>query len=167
MCTRCFELRSQGHLEPRQIETVALAVTAHKKAGVTIAKKPSKYHFLFSDSIRDIEHTLAKNERPLQLVFRDISCPPTLMRLFLKYPHGVKSVTVEPSGALAISKLPDHSTKGLIAYSVRGKVWGHSRLTITYDSLTQTIQYFVTKLEKEVVADMGRFLTTKDWFTDP
>ena len=39
---------------------------------------------------------------------------------------------------------------------------------MTYeDGLTQTIHYFVTKPGSEVVADMGRFLTTKQWFVDP
>ena len=33
--------------------------------------------------------------------------------------------------------------------------------------MTQTIHYFVTKPASEVVADMGRFLTTKQWFVDP
>jgi len=30
----------------------------------------------------------------------------------------------------------------------------------------QTIHYFVTKPETEAVADLGRFFTTKQWFTD-
>ena len=52
--------------------------------------------------------------------------------------------------------------------NVQGKGWGRSRLTVTYeDGVTQTIHYFVTKPASEVVADMGKFLTTKQWFVDP
>ena len=51
---------------------------------------------------------------------------------------------------------------------MKGKLWGRSRLTVTFDDgLVQTIHYFVTKPETEVVADVGRFLTTKQWFVDP
>ena len=79
----------------------------------------------------------------------------------------MKSIAVEPAGALTIRRLPP--TPGdWKSYELRGNDWGRSRLTITYDDgLTQTIHYFVTKPASEVVADMGRFLTTKQWFVDP
>ena len=51
---------------------------------------------------------------------------------------------------------------------MKGKTWGRSRLTMTYDDgLVQTIHYFVTKPEVQTVADMGHFLTTRQWFDDP
>ena len=51
---------------------------------------------------------------------------------------------------------------------IKGKTWGRSRLTITYDDGSiQTIQYFVIKPEAQAVADMGHFLTTKQWYVDP
>ena len=97
----------------------------------------------------------------------DILCRRILdARLFLNYPPGVKSITVEPSGALAASA--DTSAGNWKAYTVKGKTWGRSRLTITYDDgLVQTIHYFVTKPEAQTVADMGHFLTTRQWFDDP
>jgi hypothetical protein len=73
---------------------------------------------------------------------------------------------VEPLGALVINAdgLPG---QGWRAYTVKGKVWGRSRLTITYDDGTvQTIQYFVIKPESQAVADMGHFLTTRQWYVD-
>jgi hypothetical protein len=90
-------------------------------------------------------------------------------RLFLKYPKAVKSVEVDPPGAITLSKDKDAPTSaGWMAYTVNGKLWGRSRLTVTYeDGLMQTIQYFVTKPETQVVADMGNFLTTKQWYIDP
>jgi hypothetical protein len=124
--------------------------------------------FLVSPSIRQIEKTLAENQRPVAVGVPGYVVPTDIhARLFLKYPKAVKSLQVEPAHALTITK--DLSSKSAWqAYTVRGKTWGRSRLTITYeDGLVQTVQYFVTKPEREVVADMGRFLTTKQWFDDP
>ena len=87
-------------------------------------------------------------------------------RLFLKYSKPVKTLRVEPEGAISITKARP-AMDGPIT-RVKGKHWGRSRLTVTYDDgLVQTIQYFVTKPESQVVADMGHFLTTKQWFVDP
>jgi hypothetical protein len=41
-------------------------------------------------------------------------------------------------------------------------------LTVSYaDGIDQTIHYKVIKPEAEVVADLGRFLTTEQWYEDP
>jgi len=78
----------------------------------------------------------------------------------------VQSVAAEPAGALAVT--PGEATKsGQQQYVVKGKKWGRSRLTVSYDDGTsQTIHYYVTKASADVIADMGRFLTTKAWYTD-
>ena len=87
--------------------------------------------------------------------------------LFLKYPRAVKSMTVESAGAMTIKEGASPSA-GRKNYLVQGKQWGRARLTITYaDQLVQTVHYFVTKPEAQALADMGHFLTTKQWFTDP
>ncbi|MGH9860595.1 MAG: DUF5695 domain-containing protein, partial [Candidatus Acidiferrales bacterium] len=88
-------------------------------------------------------------------------------RLFLKYPRAVQSVSVEPAGALTFERQP--STKGgWQAYALRGKTWGRARLDVLYeDGLHQTIHYRVIKPAQQVVADMGNFLTTRQWFEDP
>ena len=124
--------------------------------------------FLLSDSIRHIEQTLAANQRPVAVGIPGYVLPSDLDgRLFLKYPRRVKSLKVEPEGALSLKPLNSSDHAGWASYAVKGQQWGRSRLTVTYDDgLVQTIQYFVTKPESEVVADMGHFLTTKDWFTD-
>ena len=86
---------------------------------------------------------------------------------FLKYDKNVKSIAVEPLAQSQFAKLAP-TPGGWKSYELQGKAWGRSRLTVTYeDGLTQTIHYFVTKPASEVVADMGRFLTTKQWFVDP
>src|SRR5438552_18616610 len=88
-------------------------------------------------------------------------------RLFLKYPKVVKSMTVEPGGAITVKK-GVNTSGGWKDYTVQGKLWGRARLTVSYqDGLVQTIHYFVTKPEWQALTDMGHFLTTKQWFTDP
>lgn len=125
--------------------------------------------FLLSDSIHHIEKTLAANQRPVAVGFPGYIVPTDIdARVFLKYPRAVKSLTVEPQGALTIKKLPSSSAKNWTAYAVKGNQWGRARVTVTYsDGLVQTIHYFVIKPEREAVADMGHFLTTTDWFVDP
>src|SRR5262249_25518376 len=68
--------------------------------------------------------------------------------------------------SIGVTKRPP-TPNGWKAYNLRGKLWGRSRLTVTYDDgLEQTVHYFVIKPAAQAVADMGRFLTTKQWFTD-
>jgi len=124
--------------------------------------------FLVSNSIRGIEQTLTDNQRPVAIGIPGYILPTDIdARLFLKYPKSAKSLRVEPEGAISLTRLPN-AAGGWAAYAVLGKQWGRSRLTVTYaDGLVQTIQYFVTKPEPEVVADMGHFLTTSQWYVDP
>ena len=123
--------------------------------------------FLLSDSIRNIENTLATNQRPVALGIPGYIVPMDIdARLFLKYPQSVRSLAVEPGGALTITE--DRPAGGWKAYTLKGKSWGRARLTVTYDDgLVETIQYFVTKPEAQVVQDMGHFLTTRQWFVYP
>ena len=138
---------------------------------VTLAPGESKTYgveFVTSDSIRTIEKTLAENVRPVAVGIPGYVVPTDMeARLFLKYPQAVKSMTVEPAGALTIKEEKSSSEHGWKNYSVQGKLWGRARLTVTYkDGLVQTVHYFVTKPEAQALADMGHFLTTKQWYTD-
>lgn len=138
---------------------------------LTLAPGESKTYgvkFLLSDSIPDIEKTLTEDSRPVAVGIPGYVLPQDIdARLFLNYPRAVSSMTVEPAGAIEIRK--DATTAhGWAAYSLRGHTWGRSRLTIKYqDGLVQTISYFTIKPEPQVVADLGHFLTTKQWFVDP
>jgi hypothetical protein len=124
--------------------------------------------FLLSDSIRNIEKTLSQNSRPVAVGIPGYVVPMDIdARLFLQSPKGVKSMAVEPEGALAV-RTDGSLASGWRAYTVKGKTWGRSRLTVTYDDgAIETIQYFVIKPESQVVADMGHFLTTRQWYVDP
>lgn len=86
-------------------------------------------------------------------------------KLFLKHYSKVRSIEVEPNGALEVDAQDEKN--GFLMYQIRGKKWGRSRLTVNYnDGFRQTIQYKVIKPEIEVVNDYGHFLTTAQWFDE-
>ena len=122
--------------------------------------------FLVADSIQHIEQTLAENSRPVAVGIPGYVLPTDINgRLFLKYSAEVRSIAVEPSGALTIRKDAAGPWKN---YSVRGVKWGRARVVVTYaDGSVQAIHYFVTKPAGQVVVDMGHFMTTKQWYDDP
>ena len=124
--------------------------------------------FLVSDSIRRIETTLAANKRPVAVGIPGYILPMDIDgKLFLKYPRRVKSIAVAPEGAVAISE-SGRTRGGWTQHSVKGRTWGRARVAITYeDGSVQAIHYLVIKPARQAVADMGHFLTTKQWFVDP
>jgi hypothetical protein len=138
---------------------------------VTLAPGESRGYglrFLVADSIPHIEQTLAANDRPVAvgipgyIVSMDLEA-----KLFLSPgKRKVARVEAEPAGALTATPAPA-AKSGQVQFVVRGTRWGRARLTVTYDDgMVQTIHYDVTKPAQQAVADMGRFLTTKAWFTD-
>lgn len=160
------------------VHSAAFAENEWKKATpwnpptlTTLAPGESKSYgleFATSDSIRHIEKTLEENVRPVAVGIPGYVLPMDLeAKLFLKYPKAVTSITAEPAGAISV-KDGANTRGGWKNYSLQGKLWGRARLTVTYqDGLVQTIHYFVTKPEAQALSDMGHFLTTKQWFTDP
>ncbi len=118
--------------------------------------------------IRDIEKTLAANQRPVAVGIPGYILPMDQQgHLFLNYGHAVAGVTVEPTGALTVR--PDRDTKsGEKAFVLQGNTWGRARLTVTYDDgLKQSISYYIIKPAAQAVNDLGNFLFTKQWFVDP
>ncbi|MGC9942165.1 MAG: DUF5695 domain-containing protein [Verrucomicrobiota bacterium] len=123
--------------------------------------------FLLAPEIESIEQTLAANERPVAVGIPGYILPMDLnARLYLNYPQPVKSVQVEPDGAISVQRNV-RTVHGWQGYTLHGQRWGRARLTFTYhDGLVQTIDYDVIKPEAQAVADLGNFLFTKQWFTD-
>ena len=123
--------------------------------------------FLLSDSIRNIEKTLADNGRPVAVGVPGYVLPMDIEgRLFVKYQKSIKSIEVGGEGSITV-RGQEPIGAGWQSVVLQGKSWGRTRLTVRYaDGSVQTIHCFVTKPEAEVVADLGRFLTTKQWFTD-
>ncbi|GAH85869.1 unnamed protein product, partial [marine sediment metagenome] len=108
--------------------------------------------FLLSPEIQDIEKTLTLNKRPVAVGIPGYILPMDLdARLFLNYGHKVASMKVEPEGAIEISKMPP-TKGGWKGYTLRGRNWSRSRLTVTYDDgLQQSIHYYVIKPAAQAV----------------
>ncbi|HET9984392.1 MAG TPA: DUF5695 domain-containing protein [Longimicrobiales bacterium] len=124
--------------------------------------------FLVAPAIRGIEATLLAAGRPVAVGVPGYVIPTDLeAKLFLKHGRAVRGIAVEPAGALTVT--PAGSTPaGWRAYAVRGRAWGRARVTVTYaDGSRQTIHYKVIKPAAQVVDDLGRFLTTEQWFERP
>ena len=126
------------------------------------------FQFVVAPSIQGIETTLAGNHHPVAVGIPGYVIPMDIQaQLFLRYPQPVKSIEVEPAGALAIERKGQALNHAYTEYSIKGKQWGRARLTVTYaDGLTQSIHYFVMKPQSEAVADLGRFLVHEQWFDD-
>ncbi|MDC7683440.1 DUF5695 domain-containing protein [Asticcacaulis sp. BYS171W] len=132
-------------------------------ASTTVAVK-----FVLSPTIREIEPTLIKHNRPVAVGLPGYVVPTDLPAdLFLHAPKAVKDIAVRPAGALEVT--PAGTVKGgWLKYTVAGKVLGRARLDVTYaDGTQQTIHYKVTQPQDLAVAKMGEFLTTKQWYENP
>ena len=128
-------------------------------------KRTYSVKFLLAGQIRKIEDTLIANNRPVAVGIPGYIVPMDQeARLYLKYKQGIKSMNIDPAGALSVSK--SQTTKnGWKEYTVHGKKWGRSRLTITYENgLVQTVNYKVLKPQRQVLKDLGSFLVTEQWF---
>lgn len=124
--------------------------------------------FLLADSIRGIEETLRAHGRPVAVGIPGYVLPNDQeARLFIAYGSEIQSVQAEGPGDLEV-RAGKPTPGGWRTFRLRGRGWGRARLTITYaDGTRQTIHYKVIKPAKQVVADLGRFLTTEQWFDDP
>jgi len=141
--------------------------------GTSVTLKPGESRsfglkFLLSPSIPQVQQTLVDHFRPVAAGFPGYVLPQDIhAQLFLHYHEPVRSITVEPAGAITITAGKSTST-GWLRYNLQGRKWGRARVAVTYDDGTvQSIGYFVIKPEQQAVADMGHFLTTKQWFVDP
>ncbi|MBB5353150.1 hypothetical protein HNR46_003404 [Haloferula luteola] len=124
--------------------------------------------FLLAPESRRIEDTLIQNDRPVAVGIPGYILPMDLdARLFVKSPLDIQSIQVDPANALTIHRDPP-TAQGWKAFTLHGKSWGRSRLTLTYsDGSSQVVHYLVTKPAAEAVSDLGNFLTTHQWFVDP
>ncbi len=128
-------------------------------------KREIGVRFLLADKIQTIEKTLSENKRPVAVGIPGYVLPDDIAgKLFLKYGTMVKAFSSEPKNSLAVT--PDKpGSKAWQAFTVRGTGWGRARLTVNYaDGTRQTIHYYLTKPSSTVVADLGNFLTTKQWY---
>ncbi|KAI0381318.1 hypothetical protein F5Y04DRAFT_79919 [Hypomontagnella monticulosa] len=114
--------------------------------------------------VRDIDSTVRKTGTPVAFGVPGYIIPRgATSQLFLDANSSAVSFSSEPVESLAFSQLSD----GSYGITPSPDFWGRSRLTIDYeDGKVQTIHYYVTKTGTEALTDMGRFLTTEQWFND-
>jgi hypothetical protein len=124
--------------------------------------------FLVAPAIREIEETLAADGRPVAVGVPGYIVPMDIdAKLFLRHGQPVRSLEVEPAGALEVTAAGT-TPAGWHAFAVRGRAWGRARLTVRYaDGMDQAIHYRVIEPAGEVVDDVGHFATTAQWFEDP
>jgi len=123
--------------------------------------------FVQAPAIRAIETTLIAHQRQVVVGIPGYVVPSDLdASLFIKSVSRVSRMVSEPAGALSVEEAG--SANGWTRYAVRGNQWGRVRLSITYeDDSVQTVSYFVTKPLEQVMSDLGRFATTRQWYDDP
>lgn len=121
---------------------------------------------VLAPSIKQIEEELIRQKRPVA-----IGAPGYLLplnnkaKLFLNSAQNVKDITSYPEDFLEIDREVKKTQNNWLTYNVTGKKWGKARIEITYDDGSlQTIHYKIIKPEKEVVNDLGNFLTTTQWY---
>ena len=122
--------------------------------------------FNLAPSIREIESTLQKAGRPVAVGIPGYVVPTdSPVKLFLNYGAAVANITVSPAGALTWTDNNEQTSKSWVGYTISGKTWGRSRLTVTFkDGTMQTVHYYVTKAAVQAISDLGNFLTTEQWF---
>jgi len=128
-------------------------------------KRDIGVRFLISDKIQTIENTLAENGRPVVVGVPGYVLPTDVEgKLFLKSKAWPSTLESYPKGALKTTLLPK-TTNGWWAFGLKANGWGRARLTITFaDGSKQTIHYYITKSAADTVGDLGRFLTTRQWY---
>lgn len=120
--------------------------------------------FVPAPTIRAIEQTLIANRRPVAIGIPGYVVPQDQQSsLFIRSHSAITNFESHPIGAIQASFAS--KAKGWTRLSIRARGWGPARLTLTYaDGEKQTISYFLTKPLQQVMADLGQFSTTKQWF---
>ena len=102
-------------------------------------------------TVRGIPGYILPRDLPAQLI---LSPPPNLT---------VKSTSVEPDGAFIIQQ----TAQDVYQIIPSSTFFGRAKLTLQYsDSRLQTVHYNIKKSAPEAIADLGRFLTTQQYFTN-
>ncbi len=121
-----------------------------------------------TEDVTQIENKLLEEQQPVAVGVPGYVVPMDVnAKLFVHHAKPIASINVTPENALEVTQTGT-TPNGWKEYSISGKVWGRSRLTITYeDDTKQTIHYKVIKSEEQVVEDLGSFLLNEQWFDEP
>ncbi|KAG5984672.1 hypothetical protein E4U55_003752 [Claviceps digitariae] len=125
--------------------------------------------FTPTKSIPDIEPTVAQLGKPVAVGIPGYIVPHDLTaKLFLQYKSAVRSINVEPAGALTFSP-SSAANPAWKAYTVSAasSALGQVRVTISYvDGTTQTVHYVVTRSALDMASKLSNFFLTESWFSD-
>lgn len=118
--------------------------------------------FTLVDSVRDFDAAVRNTGTPVAIGAPGYIIPRDLpAHLLLQSDSAVKSITSSPSGALTFRA----GDAGRYTVTPSSSAWGRVRVTVEYeDGKRQTVHYYVTKPNTEVLSDLGHFLTTDAWF---
>lgn len=120
--------------------------------------------FSLAENISSIDKAVVKSGTPFARGLPGFIIPMDMDAfLFLEYNETVSSITTIPSDAL---KFAPYGSK---TYTVtpNWSKWGRVRVDISYSTnKTQTVHYYITKPAYEAISDLGKFLTTSQWFTN-
>lgn len=120
--------------------------------------------FSLAEDVRGLDQAVRDTGTPVAVGVPGYIVPRDLpAQLFLQSDAAVASVSVTPEGALDVQEEGD--SRYIIAPSP--SAWGRARVTVEYeDGKRQTIHYYITKSNTEVLSDLGQFLTNDAWFND-
>lgn len=121
---------------------------------------------LAKGGVREIDKALVSTGTPVVVGVPGYIVPRgSVAHLSIRLPANlsVTSFDINPPTALQVT----HTGDGLYQVAPDSGAWGRARLSISYsDRRVQTVHYWITKPADETVADLGQFLTTKQWFND-
>lgn len=125
--------------------------------------------FVLTEGLRNIENLLKAQMRPLAVGLPGYILPQDVnAKLFISNHKKIENISVFPKDAIQLKKIGLTNSGEWNEYEVRGNLWGRARVEVNYSSgEVQTIHYKVIKPESQVVSDLGRFLTTEQWYENP
>jgi hypothetical protein len=120
--------------------------------------------FSVAESVRGLDEAVRSTGTPVAIGAPGYIIPRDLpAQLLLQSDSTVASISVSPEGALAVAA----GEGGQYTVTPSQSAWGRVRVTIEYeDGKRQTVHYYVTKPNTQVLTDLGHFLTTEAWFND-
>lgn len=123
---------------------------------------------VLAPSIKQIEEELIRQDKPVAIGAPGYVLPLNNKgKLFLKSNRPIQQIKAYPADILEIVQ-EQNTPNQWFSYTIKGKKWGKARIEIIYeDGSLQTVHYKVIKAEKEVVNDLGHFLTTTQWYENP
>lgn len=120
--------------------------------------------FTVAESVRGLDKAVRSTGTPVAVGVPGYIIPRDLpAQLFLQSSTAVASISVSPTGALNVQA--GGNSRYIVTPST--SAWGRARITVVYaDGKRQTVHYYITKPNTQVLSDLGHFLTTKAWFNN-